>query len=368
MMNSSLGDMQEKRVNLLDILSAHVTAPGRKACPPRTAGRKLIWGGITSLLLLLSLSACQASPATLTQHNTPLAVTTISATDVPVSAVPTAPATHTSTSTPNPSISNATPIPTLPACWKAGGRVEKAALELETLPQPLQFRVYLPPCYDELPAEHYPVLYLIHGQSFNDDQWERLGAPELVDRLSAKGELPPFIIVMPRDRVWSEPTEDQFGQAVIDALVPYIDASYRTRPERNSRAIGGLSRGGAWALHLGLSHWEIFGAIGMHSGFSFHSDAGWMPFQWRKCRVFTLISARMTSMTLLNLPPGSRSCLRNVPSPMSGTYTLAIMRRTTGAHTWNSICAGMQKNGSSFSCHSSNFRLNSDNRQTLLRI
>jgi enterochelin esterase-like enzyme len=150
--------------------------------------------------------------------------------------------------------------------------VEKAELAVDALPQPLQYRVYLPPCYDELPDQHYPVLYLIHGQSFNDDQWERLGAPALVDRLSAKGELPPFIIVMPRDRVWSEPTEDRFGEAVVEALVPYIDASYRSIPERSKRAIGGLSRGGAWALHLGLSNWETFGAIGMHSGFSFQSD------------------------------------------------------------------------------------------------
>jgi len=78
---------------------------------------------------------------------------------------------------------------------------------------------------------------------------------------------------MPRDRVWSEPTEDKFGQAVVEVLLPWIDASYRTIPERQFRAVGGLSRGGAWALHIGITYTEFFGAVGMHSGFSFHTDA-----------------------------------------------------------------------------------------------
>ena len=145
-------------------------------------------------------------------------------------------------------------------------------METELLRQPLEYRVALPPCYDELSEQRYPVLYLIHGQSFNDDQWERLGAVEIAGCLSASGELPPFIIVMPRDRMWLEPAEDSFGQALMEALIPYIDTTYRTMPERASRAIGGLSRGGAWALHLGLSSWESFGAIGLHSGFAFQSD------------------------------------------------------------------------------------------------
>jgi enterochelin esterase-like enzyme len=145
-------------------------------------------------------------------------------------------------------------------------------LETDLLSQPLDYRLVLPPCYDELSEQRYPVLYLIHGQSFNDDQWERLGAAEIAGKLAASGELPPFIIVMPRDRLWFDPANDPFGQAVLEVLIPYVDANYRTLPERASRAIGGLSRGGAWALHLGLSAWETFGAIGMHSGFAFQSD------------------------------------------------------------------------------------------------
>jgi enterochelin esterase-like enzyme len=88
---------------------------------------------------------------------------------------------------------------------------------------------------------------------------------ETADRLIAAEEIPPLIIVMPRDRVWSQPTEDAFGQAVAEVLLPRIDEEYRTIPEREFRAVGGLSRGAGWALHLGFSYWESFATIGMHS-------------------------------------------------------------------------------------------------------
>jgi enterochelin esterase-like enzyme len=153
-----------------------------------------------------------------------------------------------------------------------GGRVEVSELSTFLLPNPLVYRIYLPPCYDEEPERLYPVLYLIHGQTYSDTQWDRLGAPETADRLIAAGEVAPFIIVMPRDRVWLEPTKDNFGQAVEQSLIPWVDEHYRTIPDRAHRAIGGLSRGGAWAIHMGFSHPELFSAVGAHSGFVFHSD------------------------------------------------------------------------------------------------
>ena len=165
-----------------------------------------------------------------------------------------------------------TPTPTLTACMRAGGRVEVYEFTTVLLPNPLIYRIYLPPCYDEEPERAYPVLYLIHGQTYTDTQWDRLGAPERADKLIAAGEAGPFIIVMPRDRVWREPTENNFGLAVEQSLIPWVDEYYRTIPDRAHRAIGGLSRGGAWAVHLGFSHWELFSAVGVHSGFVFQSD------------------------------------------------------------------------------------------------
>jgi enterochelin esterase-like enzyme len=173
------------------------------------------------------------------------------------------------TPTPNPPPSvTPTPLP----CVEGGGQIETGQLTTDLLRDPLDFRIYLPPCYGQEIERHYPVLYLIHGQGSTDDQWERLGAGRVADALIASGEAPPFLIVMPRDREWTEPSEDHFGQAVVEVLLPWVDEHYRTIPERQFRAVGGLSRGGAWALHFGLRYWEVFGAFGMHSGFAFYSD------------------------------------------------------------------------------------------------
>jgi enterochelin esterase-like enzyme len=168
------------------------------------------------------------------------------------------------TSTPQPT-RTITPSPTPMRCWTKGGHFEAGSLSSPLLPLPLSFTVYLPPCYGQEPERRYPVLYLIHGQNYNNDQWDRLGADEAADRLISAGEASPFLMVLPRDRSWAQPSEDAFGQAIVEKLVPYIDEHYPTLPERAYRAVGGLSRGAGWAVHLGLSHPELFGAIGAHS-------------------------------------------------------------------------------------------------------
>jgi enterochelin esterase-like enzyme len=153
-------------------------------------------------------------------------------------------------------------------------------IQSELVFNPFEFLVYLPPCYYREPGRYYPVLYLIHGQSFTQDQWDRLGADEISDTLISAGEISPYILVMPRVIDWEEPPEAKFGQAMIEELIPYIDETYRTNKEREARAVGGLSRGAAWALHLGLGYWEMFGAFGGHSLPIFWSDSrmvrGWI--------------------------------------------------------------------------------------------
>jgi enterochelin esterase-like enzyme len=144
----------------------------------------------------------------------------------------------------------------------------------------MEYLVYLPPCYDQQPDHRYPVLYLIHGQNYNNDQWDRLGVDEQADALIAAGAIPPIIIVLPRDRSWAQPTEDMFGEVLVEGLIPMVDANYRSLPDRAHRAIGGLSRGGGWAVHLGLSHWELFSSIGADSLAVFWTDTsrirGWL--------------------------------------------------------------------------------------------
>ena len=232
----------------------------------------------------LILAACAASPTA-----SPTPVTTVAApgtaTRQPTASSPLAD-TPGATATPQPA---ATPssVATRPAqatptnaevaepagCEHPAGHMVISSLETSLLNKPLDYRVYLPPCYEEQTGQHYPVLYLVHGQSYNDDQWDRLGADEAAGRLIAAGEIAPLILVMPRDRVWSQPDEDMFGRAVVEELIPFIDKHYRTQADRSHRAVGGLSRGAGWAVHLGLSQWKLFSAFGAHSAATFWTDA-----------------------------------------------------------------------------------------------
>ena len=86
------------------------------------------------------------------------------------------------------------------------------------------------------------------------------------------GQLPPFIIVFPFDYSLRQPKEYKFEEVFIKLLIPEIDTRYRTKTDVSSRAIGGLSRGGAWAFHLGAQYPELFGAIGGHSPAIFYND------------------------------------------------------------------------------------------------
>lgn len=193
----------------------------------------------------------------------------------PTSLPPTASPIPSATLTPSPA-----PTPTITplACLAGPGRVEEGSLASTDPPQ--EFRIYLPRCYDEKTDQRYPVLYLLHGQTYTDDQWIRLGAANVLDQSIVSGASIPFIIVFPDDPYWNLPPGPAFGQRLVDSLIPYIDNTYRTLPDRNHRAIGGLSRGAGWALRLGLTRWDLFGTIGLHSLAVLQQDAsevtGWL--------------------------------------------------------------------------------------------
>jgi enterochelin esterase-like enzyme len=150
-------------------------------------------------------------------------------------------------------------VPFAPDCADEQGSVTNYNYHAYTLGYSLFYDVYLPPCY-AASGESYSVLYLLHGQAFIEDQWDRLGADEAADSLIASGQAPPFIMVMPRGGA-----NPYFGQGLVDDLMPFVESTYRIKGDRAHRAIGGLSRGGGWAIYLGLLHPDLFSAIGGHS-------------------------------------------------------------------------------------------------------
>ncbi len=132
--------------------------------------------------------------------------------------------------------------------------------------------VYTPPGYDRGDAR-YPVLYLQHGAGENETSWTWQGKANLIfDNLLAEGKARPMIIVM--DWGYAEKPgatgerrgNEAFGEVVIEDLIPYIDGEFRTKTDRRSRAIAGLSMGGGQALRIGFANLDKFASIAAMSG------------------------------------------------------------------------------------------------------
>jgi enterochelin esterase-like enzyme len=102
----------------------------------------------------------------------------------------------------------------------------------------------------------------------SDDQWDTIGIDEAADELIREQEIAPFIIVMPWHR-----TGIDLEATLVNVLIPYVDQVYATDPRRLSRSIGGVSRGGGWALRMGLRYPGLFSAIGLHSPAIFYNNA-----------------------------------------------------------------------------------------------
>ncbi len=230
----------------------------RQDARPRPA-RAAAWL-ILCLVIVLAAAACQAelSPSPI-ELNPPAAPTP---TDTPVSTV-------TAPSTPPPDIWAVT---STPDCLSQGGTFERDSLFSDQLGENLFFRVFLPPCYQANPEQRYPVVYLLHGLTFTENQWARLGVAEQMDSLIAAAEIPPFIIVLPGEARFTPPQTSPFDEALVQELIPWIDEHYRTRAEKAYRSIGGLSRGAAWSVRIGFENSQLFSSVGAHSLPLFEAD------------------------------------------------------------------------------------------------
>jgi enterochelin esterase-like enzyme len=123
-----------------------------------------------------------------------------------------------------------------------------------------EFLVYLPPCYESDDTARYPALFLFHGSGRAPEQWHDLGLEDTADRLILSGEIPPIIIILPH-----VPGEDSNDAVFLADVLPAAESRFRTRPDRENRAIGGVSRGAMWALRLALRRADLFGTVGAHS-------------------------------------------------------------------------------------------------------
>ena len=148
--------------------------------------------------------------------------------------------------------------------------------------------VYLPPDYDASRAR-YPVLYLQHGGGEDETGWIRQGkANFILDNLIASGNTKPMIVVMANGYasragyIVPDLTGKPFGSPefikvmqermgafeddMTQALIPFIDKTFRTLPDRDHRAMAGLSMGGMQTFQVTLDRLDLFSYIGGFSG------------------------------------------------------------------------------------------------------
>ncbi len=172
--------------------------------------------------------------------------------------------------------------------------------------------VYTPPGYDAAPEARYPVLYLQHGGGEDERGWVVQGhVSQIMDNLIAAGKAKPMLIVMeqgyarrpgepevplgpppglldkapapkaggkntsataptPAPRAAMPPDFSRMFSALdevfVKDLIPLIDSTYRTLPDRDHRAMAGLSLGGMQTFLIGLNHLELFSYFGGFSG------------------------------------------------------------------------------------------------------
>lgn len=147
------------------------------------------------------------------------------------------------------------------------GIIEAAEFKSPTLGRAWTYNVYLPTGYDANAKLRYPVMYLLHGNAGERNDWPVKGSLlRTVDTLVASGDMPPAIIVMPdAGTTWYVDLKEKMETAFFNDLVPHVEKRYRTLATRDGRVIGGLSMGGYGALRYVLEYPEKFQAAALLS-------------------------------------------------------------------------------------------------------
>ena len=136
--------------------------------------------------------------------------------------------------------------------------------------------IYLPPNY-QTSTRRFPVLYLQDGQNLFDratafsGEWE---VDETMNRLVAAGDGGCIVVGIDNDgaqrlneySAWNNPAygggeADRYARFIVETLKPYVDANYRTRPDRLSTGIGGSSMGSLLAMYAAREHEQTFGKV-----------------------------------------------------------------------------------------------------------
>ena len=172
-----------------------------------------------------------------------------------------------------------------PWSFDTKGRYEEVLFESEVLkdnllhdPYKRPLWIYLPPGYEDEPERRYPSIYMIQGLTDQLDMWRnrapfRKNFPELVDDVFATTETPPCILVWVDcwtsyggSQFLDSPATGRYHTYLCDEVVPWIDAHYRTLPQREHRGIAGKSSGGYGAMITPMLRPDLWGGLATHAG------------------------------------------------------------------------------------------------------
>jgi enterochelin esterase-like enzyme len=128
--------------------------------------------------------------------------------------------------------------------------------------------VFLPPSYQKDKHHRYPVVYALHGYSIGAEQWtHEIHVPRTIEGAFAQGAKE-MIVVLPDSKTGyggsmysSSVTTGDFEKFIAHDVVEYIDAHYRTIPNRTSRGLAGHSMGGYGATRIGMKYPDVFGSL-----------------------------------------------------------------------------------------------------------
>jgi enterochelin esterase-like enzyme len=128
-----------------------------------------------------------------------------------------------------------------------------------------KYAVYLPPDY-ETSQRSYPVLYLLHGGGDDQTGWVQFGEVlHIADKAINEGKATPMVIVMPDANTGQQrgyfnnlKNDWRYEDFFFEEFMPYVEKSYRIKPEKRYRAVAGLSMGGGGSFMYALHHPELF--------------------------------------------------------------------------------------------------------------
>jgi hypothetical protein len=197
------------------------------------------------------------------------------------------------TAVPEPPTATPVPPPPAPAVLPEQGTLEQGSITSPALagnlvgdPATRRYFIYLPPSY-HVSDKRYPVFYMLHAnQPPHEQSWTPIRG--VLDSMIQEGKIGEMIVVFPNVAAWTgtrltelsrldgmahaswlraSPVTGDYETYLAHDLVDAIDAAYRTIAHRDSRAIGGYGCGANGALHLALTHPDVFGAVAAEFGF-----------------------------------------------------------------------------------------------------